>query len=220
MQIALLVATGLSLSACGNLKNSDLANNPTTSTTKKKSYQTTSTSKNGYNVLLKDGEYVTSPIEGTTENTSDNNVDGRALESGLINLSQNTFSSSKYVFQEGQKISVADATDWLGRKSKSNADGLNAEKSTKKDSYNPIILDQILEQDFLASAPAFPASTRGHRKPTSAGQVAGSGKRALSIPAFSAYQRIHRCFSGSERQSVTMRRAPGCWHRWRPPSGF
>ena len=142
MQIALLVATGLSLSACGNLKNSDLANNPTTSTTKKKSYQTTSTSKNGYNVLLKDGEYVTSPIEGTTENTSDNNVDGRALESGLINLSQNTFSSSKYVFQEGQKISVADATDWLGRKSKSNADGLNAEKSTKKDSYNPVILDQ------------------------------------------------------------------------------
>jgi len=152
LQIALLVATGLSLSACGNLKNSDLANNPTTSTTKKKSYQTTSTNKNGYNVLLKDGEYVTSPIEGTTENTSDNNVDGRALESGLINLSQNTFSSSKYVFQEGQKISVADATDWLGRKSKSNADGLNAEKSTKKDSYNPIILDQILEQDFLTKS--------------------------------------------------------------------
>ena len=58
LQIALLLATGLSLSACGNLKNSDLANNPTTSTTKKKSYQTTSTSKNGYNVLLKDGEYV------------------------------------------------------------------------------------------------------------------------------------------------------------------
>lgn len=146
------MATGLSLSACGNLKNSDFANNPTTSTTKKKSYQTTSTSKNGYNVLLKDGEYVTSPIEGTTENTSDNNVDGRALESGLINLSQNTFSSSKYVFQEGQKISVADATDWLGRKSKSNADGLNAEKSTKKDSYNPVILDQILEQDFLTKS--------------------------------------------------------------------
>lgn len=36
LQIALLLATGLSLSACGNLKNSDLANNPTTSTTKKK----------------------------------------------------------------------------------------------------------------------------------------------------------------------------------------
>ena len=58
LQIALLLATGLSLSACGNLKNSDLANNPTTSTTKKKSYQTTSTSKNGYNVLLKDGEFA------------------------------------------------------------------------------------------------------------------------------------------------------------------
>ena len=152
LQIALLLATGLSLSACGNLKNSDLANNPTTSTTKKKSYQTTSTSKNGYNVLLKDGEYVTSPIEGTTENTSDNNVDSRALESGLIDLSHNTFSSSKYVFQEGQKISVADATDWLGRKSKSNPEGLNAEKSNKKNSYNPIILDQILEQDFLTKS--------------------------------------------------------------------
>lgn len=85
-------------------KNSDLANNPTTSTTKKKSYQTTSTNKNGYNVLLKDGEYVTSPIEGTTENTSDNNVDGRALESGLINLSQNTFQVVSMSSKKGKKF--------------------------------------------------------------------------------------------------------------------
>ncbi len=91
LQIALLVATGLSLSACGNLKIPILPIIPQLRQPRRKSYQTTSTSKNGYNVLLKDGEYVTSPIEGTTENTSDNNVDGRALESGLINLSQNTF---------------------------------------------------------------------------------------------------------------------------------
>lgn len=146
-----LLATALSLSACGNLKNSDLANNSTTSTTKKKGYQTTSTDNNGYNVLLKDGQYVTSPIEGLSANTTDNNVDERALESGLMQISKNNFSTTKYVFQEGQKLSTATVTDWLGRVSKSNPDGLNP-KSTGTKNYTPIILDQIIEQDFLTKS--------------------------------------------------------------------
>ncbi|MBP2058438.1 protein involved in sex pheromone biosynthesis [Lactobacillus colini] len=146
-----LLAAALSLSACGNLKNSDLANNSTTSTTKKKGYQTTSTDKDGYNVLLKDGQYVTSPIEGLTVNTSDNNVDERALESGLMSISHANFSTTKYVFQEGQKLSTTTVTDWLNRKSKSNSSGLNPQ-STGTKNYTPIILDQILEQDFLVKS--------------------------------------------------------------------
>lgn len=152
LKITAIFGALVALSACGNLKNSDLANNPTTSTTKQKSYQTTSTSNNGYNVLLKDGKYLTSPIEGMTANTSDNTVDSRSLESGLITLSKNQFSTSRYVFQEGQQLSTGTVTDWLDRKSKDNKDGLNPEKSTGKKAYSPIILDQILEQDYLTKS--------------------------------------------------------------------
>ena len=141
----------MSLSACGSLKDTDLANNSTNTTVKKKGYQTTSTTSNGYSVLLKNGEYVTSPIEGLTENSSDNNVDGRALEEGLIAISHNTFSPAKYVFQEGQEISEATAAEWLARKSKNNPNGLNL-KSTGTKNYTPIILDQILEQDYLVKS--------------------------------------------------------------------
>ena len=109
MSFLVVLGTALSLSACGSLKDTDLANNSTNTTVKKKGYQTTSTTSNGYSVLLKNGEYVTSPIEGLTENSSDNNVDGRALEEGLIAISHNTFSPAKYVFQEGQEISEATA---------------------------------------------------------------------------------------------------------------
>ena len=151
MSFLVVLGTALSLSACGSLKDTDLANNSTNTTVKKKGYQTTSTTSNGYSVLLKNGEYVTSPIEGLTENSSDNNVDGRALEEGLIAISHNTFSPAKYVFQEGQEISEATAAEWLARKSKNNPNGLNL-KSTGTKNYTPIILDQILEQDYLVKS--------------------------------------------------------------------
>lgn len=151
LSFLVVLGTALSLSACGSLKDTDLANNSTNTTVKKKGYQTTSTTSNGYSVLLKNGEYVTSPIEGLTENSSDNNVDGRALEEGLIAISHNTFSPAKYVFQEGQEISEATAAEWLARKSKNNPNGLNL-KSTGTKNYTPIILDQILEQDYLVKS--------------------------------------------------------------------
>ncbi|QNQ82671.1 CamS family sex pheromone protein [Lactobacillus sp. PV037] len=151
LSFLVVLGTAVSLSACGSLKDTDLANNSTNTTVKKKGYQTTSASSNGYSVLLKNGEYVTSPIEGLTENSSDNSVDGRALEAGLMAISQGTFSPAKYVFQEGQEISSATATDWLARKSKNNPEGLNL-KSTGTKNYTPIILDQILEQDYLVKS--------------------------------------------------------------------
>ena len=149
LKITAILGVLITLSACGNLKDSDLANNPTTSNSQKKKYQTTSTNDNSYNVLLKNGKYLTSPISGLTANDNDNNVDERALESQLMNLSHNQFSTGKYVFQEGQELNQATVTDWLGRYSKSNKEGLNPEKSKKGKAYSPIILDQILEQDYL-----------------------------------------------------------------------
>ena len=149
LKITAILGVLITLSACGNLKDSDLANNPTTSNSQKKKYQTTSTNDNSYNVLLKNGKYLTSPISGLTANDNDNNVDERALESQLMNLSHNQFSTGKYVFQEGQELNQATVTDWLGRYSKSNKEGLNPKKAAKGKSYKPIILDQILEQDYL-----------------------------------------------------------------------
>lgn len=149
LKISAILGALITLSACGNLKDSDLANNPTTSTSQKKKYQTTSTNNNSYNVLLKNGKYLTSPIEGLTADTNDNSVDERSLESQLMSLSHNQFSTGKYVFQEGQELNQTTVTDWLGRYSKSNKEGLNPTKAAKGKSYKPIILDQVLEQDYL-----------------------------------------------------------------------
>ncbi|MGQ5708912.1 CamS family sex pheromone protein [Lactobacillus sp. PSON] len=152
VQVMMLAGAALTLSACGNLKNSDLANNATTtSNTKKKGYQTTTTGKNGYTVLMKNGRYVTSPISGLTATDNDNSVDTRELERGLIQISKGQYSPNSFVFQEGQYLDASTVTDWLARKSKNNPDGLNPEAGTKKD-YRPYYLEEILEQDYLTGS--------------------------------------------------------------------
>ena len=82
LQIIAILGAAVSLTACGNLKNSNLANNAkTSSSSSTKTYQTTETGNNGYTVLLKNGHYVTSPIAGLTATDNDNSVDtqiGRA----------------------------------------------------------------------------------------------------------------------------------------------
>lgn len=138
------------MTACGNLKNSDLSNNAT-NTTKKKSYQTTSTNDDNYNVLLKNGVYVESPITGITATNNGNAVDLGSLEKGLVQISLKEFSKSKYVFQEGQQLSKTTVSNWLNRKSKDNPTGLNPEDNgkTAANERNPIYLEQIIEADFL-----------------------------------------------------------------------
>ena len=107
-----LAGAMLTLSGCGKLKDSSLANNATTtSTAKKKSYQTTNTGKNGYTVLMKNGRYVISPIAGLTATNNDNSVDTRELERGLIQISKNQFSPNQYVFQEGQYLDTSTVND-------------------------------------------------------------------------------------------------------------
>lgn len=142
----LIFAFAINLTACGNLKNSNLTNNPANTNGKQKTYQTTVTDKNGYNVLLKDGQYLISPTNGITASNNDNNVDNRSLEVGLLNISHDLFSTDKYVFQEGQVLTPRQVNIWLSRYSKHNKQGLNYKKSKK---YSPIILNQIFEQDFL-----------------------------------------------------------------------
>lgn len=152
LQIIAILGAAVSLTACGNLKNSNLANNAkTSSSSSTKTYQTTETGNNGYTVLLKNGHYVTSPIAGLTATDNDNSVDTRELERGLIQISKETFSTNSFVFQEGQYITSTVANDWLGRKSKSNPLGLNPELGTKK-KYNPYYLEEIMEQDFLTGS--------------------------------------------------------------------
>lgn len=146
------IITMLTLSACGNLKNSDLSNNAT-NTSKKKSYQTTSTNDNNYNVLLKNGTYVASKITGITATNNGNSVDLSSLEKGLINISLSQYSKNKYAFQEGQLLSTKTVSNWLGRKSKSNPTGLNPADNgkTEANERNPIFLEQLIEADFLVN---------------------------------------------------------------------
>ena len=133
LQILALLGTSLCLTACGNLKNSDLANNAkTSSNSNAKSYQTTETGNNGYTVLLKNGHYVTSPIAGLTATNNNNSVDSRELERGLVDISKGVYSTNSYVFQEGQYITANMVNEWLGRKSKNNPNGLNPEAGPKK----------------------------------------------------------------------------------------
>lgn len=147
-----IVGSALSLTACGNLKNSSLANNATTtSSTKARTYQTTNTSKNGYTVLLKNGRYVTSDISGLTATSNDNSVDTRELERGLVSISKNIYPTNSYVFQEGQYLDTTTVSQWLSRKSSSNKLGLNPVKGTSKH-YNPYYLEEILEQDYLSGS--------------------------------------------------------------------
>lgn len=149
-KILLLVGLCLSLTACGKLKDSDLANNATNSTPKTRKYQTTNTGNNGYTVLLKNGHYLTSPISGLTATYNDNSVDTWEFERGLIQISKSQYSTGSYVFQEGQYLSSNTVSDWLAKKSAKNPEGLNPANHGK--TRTPYYLEQINEQDYLSGS--------------------------------------------------------------------
>ncbi|APT18863.1 MULTISPECIES: CamS family sex pheromone protein [Amylolactobacillus] len=154
LQIITALSVVIFLAGCGNLKNSDLSNNATTST-KKKSYQTTGSTAGEYSVLLRNGQYKISPISGITATNNSNDVDLKNLESGLMSLSLAEFSANKFVFQEGQELTRAQVSAWLNRyDKKSNKNGLNPvdNKKTDADTRNPIYLEQVIEQDYLTGS--------------------------------------------------------------------
>lgn len=146
-----LLGVMISATACGNLQNSSLSSGVNETSKSKKSVQSTnSNDKNSYNTLLQGKQYQVSPITGISNNANDNEFNIQGFEAGLLSVSKNEFSTNKFLLQEGKILKASNATKWLGRKSKSNPEGLNPEDngSKEEDKRNPIYLSQILEDDF------------------------------------------------------------------------
>lgn len=154
LSAVLVLGLAFGVAGCGNLQNSNLSNNPTNTQKRAKKYQTTTTNKGGYTVLLKNGTYQVSPINGISATNNDNNVDTRSFEKGLVDLSKRQFSTNSFVFQEGQQLSAGTAQDWLARQTKKDKTGLNPINNHKKSATarNPIRVEQLLEQDFLTGS--------------------------------------------------------------------
>ncbi|WP_125706318.1 CamS family sex pheromone protein [Lacticaseibacillus daqingensis] len=150
---SLLLLATLALAACGKLSFNDTST--TSSGTKTESYQTTGTVNDAlYQGVIKNGRYQISSARGLTiqQNTQGgNNFNVKSMETGLTNLAQKQFSTSKYVFQEGQLITTATAKSWLARKTDKNADGLNPEDNGQEDADKraPMYLQSLVEQDFM-----------------------------------------------------------------------
>lgn len=137
------------LAACGNIDDS--SSSTSSSGKKTTSVQTTGqVSKSEYAGVIKNGHYLTSKARGLTANRNSNSLNITSFENGLLGVSKSYYSTSNYIFQEGQYLTTAKLTNWLGRKSKSNPTGLNPKDNGKKNSSrNPIYVESIEEQDFM-----------------------------------------------------------------------
>ncbi|GAB6093595.1 CamS family sex pheromone protein [Furfurilactobacillus curtus] len=143
-----LLSTMMVLAACGNINTTQQS----PSTTNKKKTQTTGQTDSGnYQGVITNGHYLTSKSRGVTNDQDANQLNLKSFENGLLNVSKKQFKPSKYVFQEGQYLSSGTVTDWLGRKSKDNPDGLNPVDNGQKDAdkRNPLYLQAIEEQDYM-----------------------------------------------------------------------
>ncbi|USQ69226.1 CamS family sex pheromone protein [Companilactobacillus allii] len=148
---ALVIMCSLLLTACGNLQDSGLSSGGSDSSSKSTVQTASSSDTSSYDVLMSNGKYKTSAISGITASDNSNTFNSRSFESGLLNLSKQQFSTNSYVFQEGQVLSAATVTDWLGRKSKKNPTGLNpASNGSKSETKRaPMYFQQMLEEDYL-----------------------------------------------------------------------
>ena len=117
----------------------------------KKGIQVTSKNDNSsYQTVIKNGRYLTSKARGVTASQESNTFNQVSFESGLLNFSKKHFSTSKYIFQEGQYLTADQANNWLGRQSDDNQEGLNPRDNGKfNNERNPIYLQTIEEQDFM-----------------------------------------------------------------------
>jgi protein involved in sex pheromone biosynthesis len=101
--------------------------------------------------VIQNGRYKTSKARGLTKDQNTNGSNLKSFESGLQTISQKQFATDDYIFQEGQYLKKTTAQNWLDRKSKSNASGLNPEDNgqTDADKRNPDYLQAIEEQDYM-----------------------------------------------------------------------
>ncbi|GLB46643.1 CamS family sex pheromone protein [Philodulcilactobacillus myokoensis] len=144
LKLILAVAfSSLLLAACGNLNGMLSGGSKSSSATT----QLTGQANHGdYQSVIKNGRYLTSKSRGVNIQQNDNQFNLKSFENGLLDVSKKQFPTNKYIFQEGQYISTNEAYKWLGRKSKSNPQGLNP---SGKDTKVPLYLQQLDEQDFL-----------------------------------------------------------------------
>ncbi|MFC6294235.1 CamS family sex pheromone protein [Lactiplantibacillus daoliensis] len=151
--VGLVAVVAIALAACGNLKNSSFGSNSTSTTTtgSKETTTTGTTDTDFYQGVIKNGRYTTSKSRGVVVAQNDNVMNLKSFETGLLDVSKKQFSTSKYVYQEGQYLNTATVQKWLGRKSSSNPNGLNPVNNGKKDANtrNPIYLQQLEEQDYM-----------------------------------------------------------------------
>lgn len=142
------------LAACSKSTSNSSSNSSSATATSSKSgsYQVTGqTNSSQYAGVIKNGKYLTSKARGVTANQNSNLMNLKSFETGLQDISKKQFSTTKYVFQEGQYLSSSTVENWLGRKSKSNPEGLNpaSNGSTDPDKRNPIYLQSVEEQDYV-----------------------------------------------------------------------
>lgn len=143
----------LCLSGCGKLTSTDDTTSSSNTSKSSKNFQVTGQNDDSqYQGVVEDGKYKTSKSRGVglSQNT-DNLLNLKSFESGMLDISKTQFSPKKYIFQEGQVLSKATVLDWLGRKSKDNPTGLNPEDNGQLDAdkRNPMYVQQIEEQDYM-----------------------------------------------------------------------
>ncbi|KRL08160.1 CamS family sex pheromone protein [Liquorilactobacillus hordei] len=142
------------LAGCAKLDSAtSTVKNAAKSASSSSGYQVTGKSADSeYQGVVENGKYLTSKARGVgISQNSDNLLNLKSFESGLTQISKTKYSTSNYVFREGQLLSSTTVENWLGRKSKSNSTGLNPEDNgqTDADKRNPIYIQQIEEQDYM-----------------------------------------------------------------------
>ncbi|MFC6259530.1 CamS family sex pheromone protein [Levilactobacillus fujinensis] len=146
-----LAAVPFFLAACGDLSSSSMSGSSGSSKTG--TTQLTGQSSDGdYEGVIKSGHYQTSKSRGVTNSQdSGNTYNLKSFENGMLNVSKKMYSTKKYVFQEGQYLSSSTVQNWLDRKSKSNATGLNpvSNGSTSANKRNPVYIQALEEQDYM-----------------------------------------------------------------------
>ncbi|WP_404826479.1 CamS family sex pheromone protein [Pediococcus ethanolidurans] len=149
-----VIFSAMILASCGSSSNQSSSSSSSTKTTSSKSgsYQVTGQTNNSqYAGVIKNGKYLTSKSRGVTASQNSNLLNLKSFETGLQDISKTQFSTSKYIFQEGQYLSKSTVENWIGRKSKSNSEGLNptSNGSTSPTKRNPIYLQSLEEQDYV-----------------------------------------------------------------------
>lgn len=95
-----------------------------------------------------EGRYQPSTNRGITLNLN-SGINIALFEKDLMRLSQDIFPTEDYFMQEGQYLSGDLVSDWLGRESEDNPEGLNPPTGGEGDDRSPRYLNSILEFDFF-----------------------------------------------------------------------